>query len=187
MTGRSKKLGIAVAVFSIVGLLLAAVPFIGSLAPTERTRAMEVFQRVDVSDFERNTYQLIRVRPSKRWSEGSTSVVRPGRAWLVIRDDVGHFRVFGLPTWDDSILMPLRYWGQFEGYCRDLGPARDAVRIDAGTQIVCNDEDNDQFFRHHWYWSLDGRNLSGSVVNLEPIRTELQRDELVVLDPPWNL
>jgi len=184
---RTRFLSTAVKITLVIGLLIAAIPFLGSLRPSQVANELNRFERLDITSFDRNSSRIVNIRPPKTWEEGDTTSVRPGRAWLVVRDNAGVFRVFSLPTWDGNILMGLRYWGQFEGYCEDLGPAPDAGVFDAATEIQCNDENNDSYFFPHWRWTLDGKNISRVIVDMELIRSEIQQDDLVIFDPVWNL
>ncbi len=184
---RARFLGTGVKITLLVGLLIAAIPFAGSLRPSQNADELNHFERIDVANFDRNSSRVVDISPPKRWEEGDTTLVQPGRAWLVIRDNAGVFRVFGLPTWDGDILIGLKYWGQFEGYCHDLGPVSGTSIIDAETEIQCNDEDNDSYFFAHWRWTLEGKNISRVVVDMELVRSELQQDDLVIFDPVWNL
>ena len=184
---RVKYLSTVVKVTLAVGIFLVAIPFFGSLRPSQVANELNHFERIDVADIDKNTSRIIQARPSKEWKEGDSTRLRPGRAWLIIRDNTGVFRVFGVPTWEGSILMGRSFWGQFEGLCNDLGPASGANVIDAGTEIRCNDEDNDSYFAPHWQWTIDGRNISREIVDLPLIRSELQQTDLAIFDPVWNL
>ena len=96
---RTTNLGRAAILVSVIGIVLAAIPFLSSLKPSQLARELNQFKKVDVSEFENNSWQVIHLRHSKEWEAGGATHLRLGRAWLVIRDDVGLFRVFGLPTW----------------------------------------------------------------------------------------
>ena len=83
--------------------------------------------------------------------------------------------------------MGLSFWGQFEGFCDDISPFSEYHVLDQDSEIRCNDEDNDAHSMEHWRWTLDGKNLSGAIVDLELVRSELQWNELAVFDQRYFL
>ena len=180
---RTRTLGYAVVATFIVGVVIAAVPFIGSLKPSARADALVGKRRVDISDFEPNSYRLIRIEESRLERTSQSTRFHNGRSWLVIRENSGEFTVFGLPTWEESIPMPRDIWGQHEGFCFDLGPANTESKFDESTIIQCNDPDEDTaWFAEYWYWSIDGKNVSGELPDLSPVRTLVEGDVLAIND-----
>ena len=184
---RIKVLSAAVKLTIVIGLALAAIPFVSSLNPSELANELTTFERIDISDFPRNTHRLIQARDSQQWENEGATNMRPGRAWLVIHDNSGAFHVFGLPTWEGKVLMPRSFWGQFEGLCEDLGPSSKVAVIDRTTQIQCNDQDNIQHSAKYWFWSLNGENLTRELADMDKIRSERQLNDLVIFDAAWNL
>ena len=139
---------------------------------------------MDISDFERNSYRIIRVTESRLEETATSTRYHTGKSWLVIRDDAGRFFVYWLPTWEDAVVMPRSTWGQFEGFCRDLGTPRKETTVTDHTLIQCNEPDEKtMWFAEYWYWNLNGENVSGELPDLMRIRSQVEGDELAINDP----
>lgn len=168
----------------LVGLAFVSVPFVESLKPSVRADALVRAHRLGISDFERNTYRIVRVTDSKLEETARSRRYLTGKSWLVIRDNAGRFFVYWLPTWEDAIVMPRSTWGQFEGLCRDLGTPRDERTVTDRTLIQCNAPDEEaMWFSKFWYWNLTGENVSGELPNLVRIQSQIEGDELAINDP----
>jgi hypothetical protein len=187
MAKKTMVLGYAVVATLLVGVVLASVPFVGSLRPSAKAKTLAGMQRIDITDFAASSYRLITVRNRRVEESEELTRYRPGKAWLIIRDDLGRFFVYNLPTWEDAVLMPRSTWGELAGFCQDFGIAMTESRITDQTMIQCNDANNDQHFAEHWYWSLDGRNKSRELPDLQLIRSREEGHELAIVDPFWEI
>ena len=168
----------------VVGIAFVSVPFIGSLQPSARANALVGAQRLDIADFERNSYRIVRVTDSRLEESTQSTSYHSGKSWLVIRDDLGRFFVYWLPTWEGAIIMPRTVWGQMEGFCRDLGPPKGETTVTDQTLIQCNEPDETtMWFAEYWYWTLDGKNVSRELPDLTPIRSQIEGDVLAINDP----
>lgn len=160
MNGSRQFLVFVVAIFVGFGLVVVAIPFVLSLAPSDRAEASrqawtmppppellpgEVLHR-EVSQSERRNL------PSGGWA------ARWGKRDLVIRDYDGAYYWYRLPTWEGGILMPGRIaWGQWEGVCKDFGPMMKGSKLVQGTSIQCNDPEFGNFPARDVSWSIDGK------------------------------
>ena len=127
------------------GLLLlataTAVPFVSSLNPSERARAIRDASPqtaiVELQPGEVRTVQLtissVRGLRNGGWSPNY------GERALFIRDYEGTYYSYLLPTWTGQVVMPYRKWGQWEGDCRDFGPVTKGGYLQRDATIKCKD------------------------------------------------
>lgn len=181
---RTRYLGYAVIATFVVGILFVSVPFVGSLKPSEKANALVGARRLDIADFERNSYRIVHVTESRLEESSQSTTYHSGMSWLVIRDDLGQFFVYWLPMWEGAIIMPRTVWGQMEGLCRDLGLPKAVTTTTEQTLIQCNEPDEAyMWFAEYWYWTLDGKNVSRELPDLTPIRSQVEGDELAIYYP----
>lgn len=147
---RLRFLQLTTAAIGTVGVLVACVPFIGSLKPSARAEA--ALPRIDISGIEQGTFSIL---PHPALGDA----VREFRwSLFVLRRNDGSVRVWDVPTKDGSVGMPDRYWWLPFYACTRFGPAMVQGRVDEESLLECRDpEAPGGWWAHAWRWDLNGK------------------------------
>jgi hypothetical protein len=80
-----------------------------------------------------------------------------GSRLLVIRETAGTLRVFEIPTYGDTFLLPDLHWYRFGARCRNFAPESENGVLRPDGVIRCLDTDSPQ--QAEYRWSYSGKNL----------------------------
>lgn len=142
------------------GLAAAAIPFLKSLAPTDRAEAARAaWSMPDPPPLEPGQVLIRDVQPGRRSDDADGTTLRWGSRDMIIRDLAGRYHWFRLPTWEGKFLMPNFVWGQWEGLCEDFGPTMDDGRLARDATIQCNDPDFGNWPARDATWHINGKAL----------------------------
>jgi len=179
MNNKRKALLFSTFLLFVIGGIFTAMPFIKSLGISAKSTTN--LPRINVSSLKSNDYMFVEIDKSfkKDNNDGSTSYA-PGTSWLVIKDHKRTFYVYKLPTWENSISLPYTRWYQFEGTCKNFGPTKINGNITSASLIQCNDENNEAYFRDHWYWTIQGKNTKNKLPELMSLPFAKEVNELVL-------
>ena len=151
-----------------------------------RIERLEGRRSFSISEFQPNSFRLVQIRTDSEETIGDSVIMRPGEAWFLVRTSSEEFFAYRFPTWEDEIIMPKTYWGQFEGQCLQLDVTRNAGVIDSNSLLVCGELGDDRIFAEHWVWSLDGSNNSGMLPDLQRLEAHTLNGELVVINATYR-
>ena len=165
---------------SMLGIGAFLYPFLSSLS-TEGINTSHL-PRIKIGDIKNNEIKyIITSTSSKEEKHNGSTVYTPGSSWLVIRNDLGEFYVYRVPTWEEKVLMPRVYWSQFEGVCKKLEPELKNGKITKESKILCKDSDVNSYQQNIWKWTLEGKNISGQIPDMLVIPFKIELNELVLL------
>ena len=129
-----------------VGVCLAAIPFIGSLAPSASIEAK--LPRIRVADLKPGEVVFLDAKPY-------------GRRVLVLKQYDQSLRVFGVPVKEGRVGMPDFHWWHPMYWCKDFGPEMTDGRFLPNSLITCHDSPlPDGAWQTYWRWDLNGKSLS---------------------------
>lgn len=163
---------VALVLLGVIGLVLAGVPFIGSLSPTDNAKAeWASWNTPPEPNLERGHVLIRQISNSERRenADGSWSPLW-GKRDLLIRDHDGKFYSFRLPTWNGKVVLPRLYWGQWDGECEELGPKTTNGALLSDTTIRCNDSAGSWWSGDTPEWSLAGESLVKPYPDLPKLR-----------------
>jgi len=162
MNTRRKALTTVMMVLLCAGLILLSVPFIDSLSPPSHAPAYAT--EIDISSSMPGSFSLLHFKKGRKveYSNGGWGF-RSGDALLLVRDLDSKFYLYYLPTYNGKIVMPLKWWGQYEGYCKRMSVNFGSLP----TAIFCEEtQESMDWNSENWVWSVDGKNLSGELPDL---------------------
>ncbi|MES9834665.1 MAG: hypothetical protein ABW139_20730 [Candidatus Thiodiazotropha sp. DIVDIV] len=142
MKMKRKILTFITALFGISGLVVAAVPFIGSLNVSERALANR--PHITIDHIGEGESEIIT-------SEGATYSM----TFMVYRSLKGDVRVWKIPVYKGKIILPDIHWGRWAMLC-------DEFTLDKVKNVFrCLDEHLQQYswVTDEMLWDVDGKNL----------------------------
>lgn len=129
---------------AVIGLLFATLPFINSLQPSERSRALAIV--LDVKDLARGSWRTVEGRRSRLY---------------VVRTAGDVFHIFAVPTKGREVAMPdIEWWCSPIYLCRDFSPDPTPLGLSEATTIRCHDADVPAWWAPRWVWRLDGQHVA---------------------------
>jgi hypothetical protein len=155
----------------VLGLALAAKPFLASLNPSDRARALLL--PVDVTS--------IRV--------GDVKVLdRDDKRIYVVHLATDEFVALWVPTKDGIVMLPDMKWWRPTWPCNDFGP--DYVHDGAGSllRFTCRDPEPAVGPRELWAWNGEGRYIgpaTSPVDDMPRIRFERTASQLLLKTSQW--
>jgi hypothetical protein len=140
-----RTLAVALAVLATTGVIAFGIPFILSLKPAERARAVTF--SVEVGGPPLGTVRTFRCRAD---------------FLIAVRSTTGRMFAFRLPVRDGRVAMPDIHWWKAPIYlCRDFG--LDSARVDERATFRCADSDVPDWWASRWRWRIDGKNTASAV------------------------
>jgi len=116
---------------------------VSTLQPSERAKAQRSVH--NIANLERGDYRFESFDRESAWND----IV------LLLRDWDGVTYTYLLPTKNQSVPMPDRFWGWGWYDCVDFRPELDAVgKIEKDGVVKCHDKDLNT---DNWEWSYDGQ------------------------------
>lgn len=169
---RKRFLTITTTLIAFIGVGFAMTPFILSLNPT--SHLPEYARGIDITDMSENTVKVIRIKESRKIESGISTIWESGDALIIIKTQGEAFGLFWVPTWGTKFNMPMKYWGQHEGYCNEYGiKPQSEVMV-----ITCLETDAPDFLYKEWVWSMSGEALGSIRPNLVKVKFRVQSDVL---------
>lgn len=155
----------------VVGSVMLAMVLLGSMQPTPRAEA--ALPRVDIADLQPGQLMTAALYPHD-WFDGYRWSV------LLYRQADGSVKAWELPTKAGKVGMPdLRWWRPMY-LCEDFGLAPDHLSDDQSVVIQCNDTNEAvSWWKPHWRWDVDGKNLGTMVDDLIPAKGIVEGDFFV--------
>ena len=144
---RRNILTISVAVFLVVGIIAAGIPFIKSMNPSASAGAS--LPHIDISGLKDGSY-IFREDPVKGYFNGK---------FLIIRDHSSKIHVFTIPVIDKRVMLPDITWWKYGGACESFRPELKNGSIKKDGMIQCHDGSISEFWENEWRWNYEGRNL----------------------------
>lgn len=145
-----KHLSIVLSGLVVIGIIMAAIPFIRSMNPSARAEAALPY--IDISALSGGSYVVEKIG-GKHYFEDS---------YLLLRDYDHQLYVYLLPIHDGKVLLPDIHWFRFGGLCEKFSPEIENGKLKKGGIIKCHDKLDNNWWAHEWRWSYDGKNLGKS-------------------------
>ena len=161
---KTRFLKFAVGATFLAGMILAAIPFIGSLAPSQKADSLVAL--INVDDVQSGSF----VEEQSQF----------GRVFaLRDRDEV--LRVYLVPHHDGQYWLPDPNWERAFYPCKDFGPDSDGDRLVAGGLFRCRESNVEWVTTDEGMtWAFSGENETGVVADMQTPRYERVGNHLVV-------
>ncbi|MCX4027673.1 hypothetical protein H0A36_11475 [Endozoicomonas sp. SM1973] len=169
---RKKALSLVTLLIAIIGIGFAMSPFLIALNPP--SHLPEYAKGFDINGMKENSVKAVHIKGSKKVGLGSGSMWEPGDALVIVRGEGEAFYLYWVPTWEQQFLMPISFWGQHEGYCRELG-----VKVSLDQKVIkCLSTKSSKSFNKEWIWSLNGQGLGRFSPDLHKINFRVEEKVL---------
>ena len=167
-----QRLLLAISCLAVGGLLAASVPFIQSLNASARAIQIKALVRDYATEsVAPGQLRFIPTQTSSRTDlPGGGLRMNLGKSLLAVRTIEGDSYLYSLPTWSGNILMPGRWWGQFEGECKNFGPADPSQPVTRATTMQCNDPAFGGWPASGAKWTIAGKSLAPAIPDLPSAR-----------------
>lgn len=167
MTSKIKFLRYSIVGLIFFGIVLASIPFIGSLKPSARATALGT--PIDISDQEPGTVEEYETR----WGHAFV-VYRPG-------EDVVVFHVSGN---EHVYMLPDEKWYRAFIPCEDFGFEPQHGLITEESVFRCRQAQYGEWWESELVWTIEGRSLGQYTEDMPPAPYERYGDKLVI--DPWK-
>ena len=174
MTTRKKILATATMLLAAVGLVGIFSPFILSLAPTRFPT--EIALPLDLSKMQPYSSSLVMLQDSEKRETSNATEWVSGSAAIVIQLEKDNYSVFVLPTWEGSVVMPEKYWGQHGGYCKDFVADFELSQM----KCIAKEGWEAAYRSESWFWSFQGKNVTGDLPDLNEVEHSFQDSKLYI-------
>jgi hypothetical protein len=124
----------------LVGIALATVPFLKSLAPNDRSRSN--LYSVDIADLGVGQFKVV--------ERNNTRI-------FVMHLAIDYFTVLSVPVKDGAVVMPDLRWWRPAGLSRDFGPDQEGGVLTEGARFTCRDVAPERWPEAAWLWNVSGR------------------------------
>ncbi len=167
-----QRLSLAISCLAVGGLLAVSVPFIQSLNPSARAIHNHALARDYATEsVQPGELRFISTQTSSRTDlPGGGFRINLGKSLLAVRTIEGDSYLYSLPTWSGNILMPRTWWGQFEGECKNFGPAHPSQSVTRSTTLQCNDPEFGGWPASGAKWTIAGKSLAPTIPDLPSAR-----------------
>lgn len=158
------------AVFSlmIIGFVGVLTPFVSSLTPN--AKADSALERIDISQVPKGKFKIIKAHPIH-------SQETRGFEWslMIYRKLNGELRIWDIAVRPNGdVGLPDIYWFNPYWPCGDFGPGYVNGVIDESLPITCRDQVNKDSWGRWMQWDLDGKAISKSTPDLNPIKGKIE-------------
>ena len=161
----------------IIGVVATSIPFFSSMNPSARAEAeKEAWNTPPMPNMSNGEVIIRQIAESNRreYPNGGWSPDF-GKRDLLIRDYIGDFYSYRLPTWEGAVVMPRIFWQQWEGMCKSFGPKlENGMLIPEETIIQCQDPGEGNWSPSEARWSIDGKSLVKPYPDLPKLRCRKQ-------------
>lgn len=156
---------------TVVGSVILGMVFLVSMQPTPRAEA--ALPRVDITGLQPGQLMTAELYPHD-WFDGYRWSV------LLYRQANGNVKAWELPMKAGKVGMPdLRWWRPMY-LCEDFGLAPDSSGDGQAAVIQCNDTNEAvSWWKAHWRWDAEGKNLGTMVDHLIPAKGMVEGDFFV--------
>jgi hypothetical protein len=159
---RKRILKITVGLCMLVGLTGMAVPFFASMSPSEKVYAE--LPRINISDLKIGRYKIVKHPAAATWGRSGI-----GYSILVYRLQSSEIKAWSVPSKNGAVLMPDLHWWRPMYPCENFGISAAGSNSYNELSIQCNDSDTPEWWADKWKWSIDGKNYSRQVDDMEPL------------------
>ena len=135
-------LKIAVLIVAVIGILLASIPFFGSLVPSKKASASR--PHIDLTTLERGTF----LETDSRWSK-----------IFVLHTQSDEIYVFVVPFVNNRYWLPDISWEKMNLPCNSFGPDHENGVLVAGGTFHCRDSEYSDYYEGELRWRLSGESL----------------------------
>jgi len=144
-----------------IGVTLASVPFIGSLAPSREARATR--PGVDLSKLAPGTFVE---------KENARSRL------FVLKDDSGLVYIFAVPFIRKKYWLPDIRWAPWGIPCESFGPDNENGILTVEGTFHCRDSVYGDYYERELHWAFDGSSLGVRTENMPVPKHEVDGDWL---------
>jgi hypothetical protein len=150
---------------ALFGLVLLAVPFVGSLNPS--ARAVGELPHVDLSQLGPGEFRVLEVQLSRIF---------------VLRLSSGELRVFSVPYSNDRevYFLPDISWSRSWIPCEEFGPEVDSGQLAQDGIFRCHSGSPNEFWDEEHRWDFGGDNLGSHTEDLPVPRHEVAGQSLII-------
>jgi hypothetical protein len=161
-----RRLIYACITLAFVGIVVAAIPFVASLAPNDRSRAS--LPLVDVADLGVGEFKVIE---------------HLDRRIYVLHLAADQFTALWVPLSDGAVVMPDMQWFRPAGLCRNFGPDHESGVLVADARFTCRDVGSEAWLRTAWLWDAAGHYVGPAqypMQDMPQMRFELVGSQLLL-------
>lgn len=142
----------------MVGAILALIPFVKSLGPSEK--AGEDLPHIDISKLKEDNYLIYDV--NDKWWRYSTK-------FLVIRLKDRDYRIYYMNRNEEGeTMLPDLHWWRPGWPCKDFRPSTEEGKITSKSVIKCFDENQD--YRPDVSWKVTGEPIRHNYSPMEQVK-----------------
>lgn len=153
----------------IVAIALMVYVFVSSLQPSARAKAAR--SQHDIRELQAGQYRYDIFSRGSAWNEKV----------LLIRDWDHRLYVYLVPTEDDKVPLPERWWWWGWHKCSDFRPETDKTGfLKKGGVIKCHDEDLPEWGMELWQWSYDGEPKKNWIAKMKAPSIDLKDDYIYI-------
>lgn len=163
-----KRLTIVLSGLVVIGMVLAAIPFIRSMNPSARAEAALPY--IDVSSLSPGSFSMEKMEGMHYFED----------AYLLLRDYDQQLYVYLLSLHEGKVLLPDIHWFRFGGLCEKFSPEMENGKLKRGGTIKCHDKLDNNWWAQEWRWSYDGKNLGKSTDDLVKPKYSIKGDYLTI-------
>ena len=156
----------------LVGVGFALSPFILSLNPP--SHLPDYADPINITGLNDNSIKVVRLKESRKVDTGTGTRWESGDALVIVKTKHPDFYVYWVPTWESRYPMPMKFWGQHEGYCDEYG----LKKANGELVITCLSTEAPEFLYKEWIWSVDGKALGKQNPNLVKVNFRVQNEDL---------
>ncbi|UTW46364.1 hypothetical protein KFE80_05650 [bacterium SCSIO 12696] len=145
--------------FSIVliGIAFIAIPFLGSLKPSQKAYADRL--RVDVSHLNEGEVWISELPTLGEFSSGYEFKL------LFFKGVGDELQVWRVLVKDGMVFMPDIHWWRPGYLCKNFGIFASEPEV-----LTCLDKEVPEWWQKHWRWNVSGKNIEQMVDDMEPAR-----------------
>ena len=138
----------------IIGALFISYIFGATLNPSKKTLAS--YPEVDLRKLKQNTF-IFYPHPIMASPERYTWHI------LFYKSKNNDIRAWNIPVKNNTVEMPDIHWWYGFHNCKKFGPTIINGLVDETKPITCHDKDTPEWWKKHWQWDINGKNIKGMV------------------------
>ena len=148
----------------LTGLIMAAVPFVGSLSPSQKADSLVAL--VNVDELEKGTFVEVQSQYGQVFA---------------LRNDKDELRVYLVPYHDGQYWLPDPNWDRPFYPCKDFGPDSDGNKLSENGLFRCRESDVEWMTTDEsMTWEFSGENKAGFIEDMQVPKFEQVGNQLVV-------
>lgn len=148
----------------LVGLVIAAVPFVSSLSPSQKADSLVAI--IELDELDKGTFVEVQSQYGQVFA---------------LRDEKDELRVYLVPHHDGQYWLPDPNWERPFYPCKDFGPDSDGNKLADDGLFRCRESDVQWLTTDEsMTWEFSGENKTGSISDMKVPRFERVGNQLVV-------